>query len=159
MADPSRTEPPGGVALEAREVETALGFWLRLAHQQDLRRFNASFADQGVTQLLYAVLLVVAANPGCRQSALCARLRIRQPNMVEPIESLIGRGLLARTPDPRDRRAQTLSLTPEGETTLAGLRASHDAMIQGYRDRLGPKRYNELTNLLRLFVAETRPAA
>ena len=159
MTEPTATEAPRDAALEASELETALGFWLRLAQQQDLRRFNALFAGQGITQLLYAILLVVAANPGCRQSALGARLRIRQPNMVEPIDQLIGRGLMARAPDPRDRRAQTLSLTPAGDALLAGLRASHDGLTRGYRERLGPERYDQLADLLRLFVTETGPAS
>ena len=145
--------------LDASELETALGFWLRLAQQQDLRRFNALFAGQGITQLLYAILLVVAANPGCRQAALGARLRIRQPNMVEPIDHLISRGLIARAPDPRDRRAQTLSLTDSGGSVLADLRASHDSLTGAYRERLGPEHYDQLADLLRLFVTETGPAS
>ncbi len=146
-----------GRPLQAAELESAVGLWLRLAQQKDLRLFNQAFAEDGISQLLYAILLVVEANPGCRQADLGALLRIRQPNLVEPIDSLISRGLVARAPDPRDRRAQTLSLTAEGEVLLARLRTRHDALIDGYRARLGPENYARLVELLRLFT--TRDAA
>src|SRR5215472_6509332 len=110
-------EPP---ALDAGELESAVGLWLRLAAQKDLRAFTRRFAESGISQLQYAVLLTIDANPGCRQSELGAVLRIRQPNLVEPLESLAGRGLILRRPDPRDRRAQTLDLSQKGRAMLDG---------------------------------------
>src|SRR5215469_16217053 len=69
---PATLEAP---ALDARELETALGLWLRLAQQKDLRNFSRRFAESGVSQLQYAALLIIDANPGCRQSELGAALR------------------------------------------------------------------------------------
>jgi DNA-binding MarR family transcriptional regulator len=139
-------------ALDARELEAALGLWLRLAQQKDLRNFSRRFAESGVSQLQYAALLTIDANPGCRQSELGAALRIKQPNLVEPLESLAGRGLIARRADPRDRRAQTLDLTAEGRRLLERLRDVHGELIAGYRARLGPEGYEQLLGLLRAFV-------
>jgi len=139
-------------ALDAGALEGAVGFWLRLAQQQDLRRFNRVFAEASVSQLVYSLLLLIGANPGRRQADLGAALHIRQPNLVEPIEGLIARGLVQRRPDPDDRRAQTLALTPGGEALLARLRAAHDALLGAYRERLGPDAYDQLIGLLRQFV-------
>jgi DNA-binding MarR family transcriptional regulator len=138
--------------LDAGALEGAVGFWLRLAQQQDLRRFNRIFAEAGVSQLAYSLLLLIGANPGTRQADLGAALHIRQPNLVEPIEGLIARGLVRRRPDPDDRRAQILALTPEGEALLARVRAAHDELIDAYRERLGPEAYDRLVGLLRRFV-------
>jgi DNA-binding MarR family transcriptional regulator len=148
---PSRA-PPASRALDAGGLEGAVGFWLRLAQQQDLRRFNEIFAEAGVSQLAYSLLLLIGANPGRRQADLGAALHIRQPNLVEPIEGLIARGLVRRRPDPDDGRAQTLALTPEGEALLARLRAAHDALLGAYRERLGSDVYDQLVDLLRRFV-------
>ncbi len=139
-------------ALDAGELETAVGLWLRIAQQRDQREFTRRFAAEGITPLAYAILLVVDANPGCRQAELGAALRIRQPNLVEPLDSLVERGLIVRAPDPRDRRAQVLSLSDAGEGFVARLKASHAEMIEAYRVRLGSKTYDRLVELLRLFV-------
>ena len=138
--------------LDAGALEGAVGFWLRLAQQQDLRRFNRIFTEDGVSQLVYSLLLLIGGNPGRRQADLGAALHIRQPNLVEPIEGLIARGLVERRPDPDDRRAQTLALTRDGEALLARLRAAHDALLGAYRERLGPDAYDQLVGLLRQFV-------
>ncbi len=42
---------------------------------------------------------------------------------------------------------------------LADLRASHDSLTGAYRERLGPEHYDQLADLLRLFVTETGPAS
>jgi DNA-binding MarR family transcriptional regulator len=139
-------------ALDAGELESALGLWLRLAQQKDLRAFTRRFAESAVSQLQYAVLLIIDANPGCRQSELGAVLRIRQPNLVEPLESLAGRGLIERRTDPRDRRAQTLDLSEAGRAMLDELRQVHGALIDGYRARLGDEGYQQLLQLLQRFV-------
>ena len=145
----ARTDGP---RLDVGELETALGLWLRLAQQKDLRGFGRRFAESGVSQVQYAALLIIDANPGCRQSELGAALRIKQPNLVEPLESLAARGLIVRAVDPRDRRAQTLGLTPEGRDLLATLRATHGELIAGYRARLGDDGYAQLLGLLRALV-------
>jgi DNA-binding MarR family transcriptional regulator len=152
---PRDTDPIRG--LEAGELEQAVGLWLRLAQQADLRDFTRRFADAAISQVQYAILLVVDANPGCRQADLSGVLRMRQPNLVEPLEVLTARGLVMRRPDPRDRRAQILGLTEAGQMLLEELRVAHDDLIDAYQERLGPEGYRRLVELLSAFVkgAET----
>ena len=148
MASP----PQGRAPLDTAELDAAVGFWLRLAQQQDLRAFDERFVDSGVNQLAYAVLLVLEANPGCRPVELAEAVRVRPPNLVEPLEILVARGLVLRAPDPHDRRAQALSLTPEGCEALADLKADHAGLIEGYRAALGGEDYERLIALLRRFT-------
>lgn len=152
MSEPAPSAATNSPGLDAEELETAVGLWLRLAQQKDLRGFTRGFAESGISQPQYAILLVIAANPGCRQAELGTALRIRQPNLVEPLESLAARGLIARRADPRDRRAQTLDLTPAGRALLDQLRASHEELIGSYRARLGREGYEQLIALLKAFV-------
>jgi DNA-binding MarR family transcriptional regulator len=146
-------EPPEPRRMDTSELDGAVGLWLRLAQQQSARQFGQAFEGTGVGQVPFAILTAIAANPGCRQADLGAVLRIRQPNLVEPIEALIARGLVARRPDPRDRRAQTLALTPEGEAEVGRLLERHRRLLAGYRERLGAEDYDRLIALLRRFVA------
>ena len=139
--------------LDTAELDAAVGFWLRLAQHRELKTFQAHFGPSGIGQLAYAILLVLEANPGCRQSDLGAAVRVRQPNLVEPLEALAERGLISRTPDPRDRRAQVLALTDEGARRLAELKAVHGRMIEAYREALGSEGYETLVELLRRFAA------
>ena len=150
----SKAAAPRGRMVDTAELETAVGLWLRLAQQQELRALSRMFSEYGMSQVLFAILLVVASNPGCRQADLEAPLRIRQPNLVEPIEALITRGLMLREPDPADRRAQTLTLTAKGETLLAELRGVHDRLIDGYRKQMGAQNYDRLVGLLKTFVED-----
>ena len=150
------SSPRGRTPLDTAELDAAVGFWLRLAQQQDLRAFGERFAETGINQLAYAVLLVLEANSGCRPAELAEAVQVRPPNLVEPLEILVARSLVLRAPDPRDRRAQALSLTPEGRETLAGLKADHAGLIDGYRAALGAEDYEQLIALLRRFT-QARP--
>lgn len=154
----ARTSDPARTPLDAADLEAAVGFWLRLAQQRDLRAFNDRFAEAGVSQLAYAVLLVLEANPGCRPAGLAAAVRVRPPNLVDPLDALVREGLVSRAPDPRDRRAQALALTAEGRRRLDELKAVHAGLIEGYRAALGAKDYDELVRLLRRFVDQDRGA-
>jgi DNA-binding MarR family transcriptional regulator len=154
-SDPqSRTQTSPQRGLQSCELEEAVGFWLRLAQQKDLRLFGQALEGEGVTQVTYSMLLLIAENPGCRQADLAAVLRIRQPNLVEPIEALIGRGLVSRRPDPADRRAQVLELTAQGQAVVKRLRQAHGRLINAYRAALGEENYDQLVNLLRRFTAK-----
>ena len=101
-------------------------------------------------------VLVLEANPGCRPAALAAAVRVRQPNLVEPLEGLVREGLVSRAPDPRDGRAQALALTAAGERRLGELKAVHAGLIDGYRAALGAKDYEALIMLLRRFIGQDR---
>ncbi len=152
----SRSAETARTPLDAVELEAAVGFWLRLAQQRDLRAFNDRFSRAGVSQLAYAILLVLEANPGCRPAGLAAAVRVRQPNLVEPLDGLVREGLVSRAPDPRDGRAQTLALTGQGLRRLDELKAVHAGLIEGYRGALGAEDYAVLVGLLRRFVDQAR---
>jgi DNA-binding MarR family transcriptional regulator len=138
--------------LDTAELDAAVGFWLRLAQQRDLRAFGDRVSGGGISQLGYAILLVLEANPRCRPAELGEAVRVRQPNLGEPLESLAALGLVSRAPDPGDRRAQVLALTPEGRRRLGELKAAHAGLIEGYREALGARGYDELIALLRRFT-------
>jgi len=147
-----KSPAPRPAPLDTAELDAAVGFWLRLAQQRDLRAFNDRFGGAAISQLAYAVLLVLEANPGRRAAALAGAVRVRQPNLVEPLEILAARGLISRAQDPSDGRAQVLALTAEGAELLGELKAAHAGLIEGYREALGPADYDRLVALLRRFT-------
>ena len=85
------------------------------------RAFNALRADLagvleplGLRMITYSALVLIVDNPGLRPSRLAEALAIERPNMVAILDELEGMDLIQRARDPHDRRAHTLTATPEG---------------------------------------------
>jgi DNA-binding MarR family transcriptional regulator len=103
------------------DLDGHLGFLLRLAHLDSFARFFSA-AILTESQLTEATLLhLLKLNPGIRQGVLARQLRIKRAHMTKIIQGLEGRGLVALSVPPEDRRSVTLQLTPEGAAHLAGL--------------------------------------
>jgi DNA-binding MarR family transcriptional regulator len=72
--------------------------------EQDARMSPAAFS------LLHQLTIEEHMNP----SQLAVKLRMARPNVAGLIRSLQDLGYLTTTPDPRDRRKHTVSLSPQG---------------------------------------------
>ena len=137
------------VLLNMDGLDDKLGFRLRFAERRVFRELGDGFQAHGVSALLFSILTLLAANPGCRQAELGAALGVHQPNLVEKIDNLVGRGLALRAPDPVDRRANTLHLTEAGEEFLAMLNGIDEEITNRQVERLGARDYAILIELLR----------
>ncbi|MCM2391955.1 MarR family winged helix-turn-helix transcriptional regulator [Streptomyces albipurpureus] len=69
---------------------------------------------QGLTMWAYTVLLHLDEKPIRTQSALAEAIRADKTRIIAVLDALEARALIHRQPDPEDRRARLLSLTPEG---------------------------------------------
>ena len=75
--------------------------------------------SSGDLNLAHYRVLAAVADGDERASRVADRLALGKPTVSAAVESLTGRGLLAREDAAEDRRAATLSLTPAGEAALA----------------------------------------
>jgi len=146
---PASLELLGEGVLDMGGLDDKLGFRLRFAERRIFREIGDSFQAYGVSPLLYSILTLLSVNPGCRQAELGAALGVHQPNLVEKIDTLVSRGLALRTPDPDDRRANTLRLTDAGVEFLAELDRIDDEVIGRIIERVGQEDYATLIELLR----------
>ncbi|MFQ6397908.1 MarR family winged helix-turn-helix transcriptional regulator [Nocardia sp. KC 131] len=71
----------------------------------------------GLTMWGYVVLLGLGDEPVYTQSALAKAIRADKTRIIGVLDELQRRGLIHRAPDPADRRAHLVSLTPDGRTT------------------------------------------
>ncbi|MEU6137068.1 MarR family transcriptional regulator [Nocardioides sp. NPDC047086] len=79
------------------------------------RRFGAATARWGITpSQSRALRIVLAADEPIRLSALAERLHIVPRSATEVVDGLEGHGLVARQPDPADRRAVCVVATEKG---------------------------------------------
>src|SRR5262245_6245044 len=85
-------------------------------------------ATQHLTMWSYVVLTALAGEPARTQAALAAAIGADKTRIIAVLDDLQTRGLIARGPDPGDRRGHVLSLTPAGRRTVARARAA----IRGY---------------------------
>jgi DNA-binding MarR family transcriptional regulator len=75
---------------------------------------NFSPPDAGILRLL-------GRTPGISQQELATRLDMHASRLVALIDDLEKRGLVAREPNPADRRVHSLRLTPAGNEALAAI--------------------------------------
>jgi DNA-binding MarR family transcriptional regulator len=80
------------------------------------RRFERSVRQAGlpITRLQAALLLYIARNPGCGQTAAATDLDIEPIALVRMLDLLNEEGLVERGSHPTDRRVRTLWLTSLG---------------------------------------------
>jgi DNA-binding MarR family transcriptional regulator len=81
----------------------------------------------------YVVLCGLAEEPLRTQAALAQAIGADKTRIIGVLDDLQERGLIRRQPDPADRRAHLLSLTPKGrrvrESAQAGIRAGEERLL------------------------------
>jgi DNA-binding MarR family transcriptional regulator len=83
-------------------------------------------APFGIGHRELAVLLFLDAREPESQQQAAQRLGVDRTSMVGLIDGLEGKGLVARRPDPADRRRNVIALTDAGVETLRGATAASD---------------------------------
>jgi DNA-binding MarR family transcriptional regulator len=85
----------------------------------------------GVEMWDYAVLAALESGPAQTQSRLAAAIGRDKTRLINSLDRLEGRALVAREPDPADRRNRIVALTPDGRALLTRCRADVRAMEEG----------------------------
>ncbi|MEI4273816.1 MarR family transcriptional regulator [Klenkia sp. LSe6-5] len=139
MAGP---EPDDVGELLLRAARTLRGRWREVLEPWELSPHHAR------------ALLVVARAQGMRPSELAAALHIAPRSATEVVDALVARDLVARVPDPADRRAVRVELTEQGQQVQAEVHAARRADTQAVLARLPADERAELARLLRRLLAD-----
>ncbi|MGW9194532.1 MarR family winged helix-turn-helix transcriptional regulator [Micromonospora chersina] len=94
-------------------------------------------------------LAVLMRHGALRLSALAEHLRIAPRSATEVVDDLEERGLVARQPDPADRRATLVGLTGEGTRISAAIRAARAAEAERFFGDLSDSDRADLARILR----------
>ena len=102
------------------DPDRMIGFVLHDVARLMRRRFEQhARADQiGLTRAQCGVLANLARQEGINQATLAQLLDIEPITLVHLLDRLQDAGLIQRKPDPRDRRAHALELTPKARPIL-----------------------------------------
>jgi len=100
------------------QPELTLGFLISDVARLIRERFNETARTVGLTQAQARALMQLARNEGISQVALARLLEIQPITLLRQLDRLAEAELIARRPNPRDRRAQQLYLTTDGRKLL-----------------------------------------
>lgn len=127
-----------------------LGILLGLAFQEFVRELRAHLADAGFPDLRRSdgfVFRALAAGP-LTVTDLAARLAITKQGAGQLVNDMERRGYVERRPDPADRRAKLLALTPHGTAALTTARRFHHAYETRLTTAHGPAALAALRTVL-----------
>jgi DNA-binding MarR family transcriptional regulator len=111
---------------------------LRLVIVRAARRLRQE-AGVELSPSLTAALSTVGRHGPLTPSELAARERIQRPTATRVLARLEDMGLIARTPDPHDRRSSLVAATAAGRALLDELRTRKTAFLAERLERLGPE--------------------
>jgi len=138
---------------------------VRLARAaREAGRVTAGTVSAGLDETGYAlVLLAERLDRPAHACELADTLGLDKSTVSRQLTSLVARGLVERTADPADRRAQLVSLTSEGRERLEAARASRRADLGRILDHWTPTELDQTVHALsRLsdgLEVHSRPAA
>jgi DNA-binding MarR family transcriptional regulator len=115
------------VSNTAPELNARLGHLLKHAQLRLAELSAEALAPFGISGRELAVLLVLAGQEAASQQQAAGRLGVDRTTMVAFLDTLEGKDLVARRPDPGDRRRNVVVLTAQGEDTLRRATAASDA--------------------------------
>jgi DNA-binding MarR family transcriptional regulator len=118
-AAPMAPKPSAGIDLS--RLLRMPGFLLRLSQLRVYDAFHAELGRINITPARYSLLAALHDNPGSRPGEIADALRVKPSNMAALLTQFENEGLVQRLPDPSERRASRVRLTPAGEALFAAV--------------------------------------
>lgn len=118
--------------LDLDDLDSVLGLHIGTVNTLFVSRLEKRLDPLSVTPKQVAILWLVKANPGVKQTDLSRFFQIERPTVHQFVRQLIKNGFLLNEPSKLDRRAGGLWLTDEGREVLAKSRqaiAEHEAQL------------------------------
>ncbi len=144
---------PFGDDLPSREraavalSEVLVGSWHTFT-----RLANARFGEHGFTAARVRVIAALASGGPIRMSALADQLGVTGRTVTSLVDGLEAEGVIARLPDPDDRRAIRLALTESGRAAVDQIHRLQAQVTEEIFAHLGADERRQLTELLTRFL-------
>lgn len=150
------------VAERPADHEAELRLWLRLLTcttliESEVRRRLRDAFDVTLPRFDLMAQLDKAPN-GMTLGELSQRMMVSNGNVTGLAERLVEQGLLDRRASPTDRRAQIVSLTPEGRRVFRTMARAHEGWIADIFAALTPDDIETLMQLLAKTKGSARKA-
>jgi DNA-binding MarR family transcriptional regulator len=139
---------------DGEPLDDHVGVALRRAYQHAVANLSARITPHDITPLQFSVLVRLHDDGPWTQNSLGRSMFMEPANIAALVHRLLERGLVVRDPDPHDRRAMRVSITPRGTELLARVRADADAANAATLSVLQPGEREQLMALLRRLVGD-----
>ena len=133
--------------------EQSSGYLTNWAARLFARAIDRRLGKLGLSSGYMPVFFALAGGEALSQAALATLASVEQPTMAATLQRMERDGLIARTPDPGDRRRALVSLTPLAEEKLRGVRAAGQAVNDVAMRPLSAKEREQYLSLLRRVIA------
>lgn len=120
----------------------------RAVSRQLRHQTQQALAPWDVTPAQARALGMLTRHGAVRLGTLSEHLRIAPRSATEVVDALAGAGLVERRPDPVDRRATLVALTPRGAEVTAAIRAARAAEADDFFTRLDEADRAALSSIL-----------
>jgi DNA-binding MarR family transcriptional regulator len=139
-------------ALRSSVLTDDVSFLLARANAIALAAGNAALVAHGLKARSYSVLVLTSGVARPSQRELAEFLRLDPSQVVSLVDELQSRGLVERTPDPSDRRANVVVATDAGRDLVEVARESARAAEERVHAQLSADERATLARLLRLLA-------
>jgi DNA-binding MarR family transcriptional regulator len=132
-----------------------IGALLRIPREAALRQVVAGLEAAGFSDVRPAHFTVFQHLPlvSLRLTALAEAALLTKQTMGYLVDDLEALGYVERIPDPADRRAKLIRLTPRGRQVDETVRAVIQRLEEEWAARMGEENYQTLQRLLRDLIA------
>jgi DNA-binding MarR family transcriptional regulator len=161
VAKPNHTPatlPAGDPAPASAVADPSLGYLIRYAHRAFVKALAQELEPHGISPGEWSALRVLWMREGLTQVELAERMRVEKASLTGVLNSLEGKGLIARARNLDDRRKINLRLTPAGRKLETRLIACAHAINEKATRGLPPAQVGEVRALLTAFIANLEGA-
>ena len=130
-------------------LEAHVGYWLRLVSNQVSQAFARELEAREISVAEWVALRLAYQQDRIAPAQLSERAQLTRGAISKVIDKLESKGLLVRTADPDDGRAQQMSLTRRGRQLVPQLAALADANDERFFGCLTARDRATLMRLLR----------
>ncbi len=134
--DEKRRFDPHRPGVDYGVLDELIGYGLRRAQIRMTEAFDAQLGGLNITTQRFSALVLIASNPGLKQTELASLMGIARSGALAITRALIAQGLIEQRPAPGDARAQALFLSPLGEVKLPQIvdlvRAHDHELVRGF---------------------------
>jgi len=136
--------------LTVNELYVKPGHLVRRFQQIAVAVFHAEVEAAGydLTPVQYAALAAISTHAGLDQATLAGLIAYDRTTITGVVDRLVQKGLVARQPSARDRRAHELQITAAGKKTLRGIEPAVEAAQKSMLRGLTAAEGKELMRLL-----------
>lgn len=135
-------------ALDQSGLTHLMGYAATLASVELKKSFRKHLGPLKIKAVEFSILTLVDTNPEVNQKLLGEAIDVSPPNLAVTLDRMVERGWVRRERSERDRRAQIVKLTAEGQALVTRARRIAATMEQDALKVLSPAEQAMLRELL-----------